>query len=502
MNDICYFLTGTEYCCYDGTNSVAEVVGYVPTINQGRAPAGTGGTAYEELNHLSNSWKESFNGTVSAIAYVLYLPADSIEHVWVNGTEVTTGFSLGVDNVTVTFDVAPGEGTNNVVIQGTKADSNDPDSIIKCTIAQEWGGKNDTRVFFSGNSDISNRRWHSQVLAGGIIDATYFPINNWDDIGSNAEAITGMGRLVDYQVIYKKRTTQYSSVVGPDDTTGYMSFPALPMNDEYGCIAPKTVCPAQGGLLALSEQGVTFTMASTFTRGQLNVLMVSEKVNHSSNNDTLGINDFTMAEREAAHAFIYDQKYWLHIKDRVWILDLKYSSLMERIYCWYPYNAIPGKASCFMESGEVLYVGDDVAGLIYSICNDESTSPYRDDGVLIDAYWTSPMTFCKARDWIKRFEQLNVTYGGQAIANHLLSFITEDGVEDIAVAYTDSRAFDFDNIDFDDWTFGSTAYPATSSEKVGYKGEYLQWKIRNNVIDEGLVILGQTLLYSLAKRVR
>jgi hypothetical protein len=496
MNDKCYFLTGSEFCEYDGTNPVAEVVGYVPTIIKSRSPNGTtvAGTPYEELNYLSNSWEESFSGTAEADEYILSMEADSIERAWVNGEELAAGFALGEDGVTVTFDTAPGDGDNNVIIQATKNEMNDPDDITKCTIAHIWGGSNDTRVFLAGNSDVSNRRWYS-----GLADPTYWPLLNYDDVGSNAEAIKGFGRLYDMQIIYKERSTYYSTVYGPDATTGLISYPVLPMNDQYGCIAPRTVAPAQNGLLALSEQGVTYTMAS-FVRGQLNVIVASNKIN--STPASKGINNFTMAQRQAAHAFIYDQKYWLHIGDQVWILDLKYSSLPDGIFCWYPYSGTLGKASGFMESRERLYLGDDSAGLVYLMANSSSPTPYQDDGEAIDAYWTSPMVFGKARDWIKDFKKLNITYGGQAIANHLLSLISEDGDEEILVSYSDNRAFNYDEIDFDNWTYGDVSYPATSPEKVSYRGEYFQWKIRNNQKDEPLAILAQVLLFTYKKSVR
>jgi len=271
------------------------------------------------------------------------------------------------------------------------------------------------------------------------------------------------------------------------------------MNDQYGCIAHRTVFPAQNGLLALSEQGVTYTMAS-FVRGQMNMVVVSEKVNSTSTGK--GINNFTMAQRKVAHAFVYDQKYWLHIKDQVWILDLKYSNLSQGVYCWYPYDTTPGKAAVFMESLERLYIGDNAEGSVYLMSNAISATPFRDDGALIDAYWVSPMVFGGARDWVKDFKKLNITYGGQAIANHLLYLISEEGDEEVLVNYTDNRAFDYDEIDFDNWTYGEVSYPATNSEKISYRGEYFQWKVRNNVIDESLTILSQILLFTFKKTVR
>ena len=500
MNDKCYILTGNEYIVYDG-NRASPVIGYVPTINQSRTPDGIGGTAYQELNYLSDSWKESFSGTADATEYKLELPgllgikADSIEKVWVNREELIAGFMLGADGLTVTFDVSPGEGDNNVVIQATMAGLNDPTSITQCTIAQEWGGKNDTRVFLSGNPNISNRRWYSQVREGGILDPTYFKVNDYDDIGSNAEAVTGFGRVVDYQVVYKERTTYYSSVVGPDDA-GFMSFPVLPMNDEYGCIAPRTVCPAQGGLLALSEQGVTFTIPS-FVRGQLNVVLVSEKVNHDWDSLT-GIQDFTIAERKAAHAYIYDQKYWLHIKDRVWVLDLRYSSLAQGVYCWYPFTQIPGKASCFLESGENLYVGDNVAGLIYR----RYPGRYSDDAEPIDAWWKSPLLFMGIRGWIKKFLYTKITFGADQISDHTLSFITDEDTEDIPIRQ-EAGLFRYVNHSYKYFTYGvfNREYPSIQPEKAGIKGEYLQLKISNDS-NRGMALAAVSVTYQVKKEVR
>jgi hypothetical protein len=494
MNNKCYFLTGTEYCVYDGTNPVSEVTGYVPTIAQGKNPDGTGGILYEELNILSNSWKEEFAGTVGDTDYVLTMDADSVA-CWKDGVLIDpadyTFPTGGTDYRKVVFGNAPGVGT--ITIQGTKANLNDPADITKCTIAQEWGGKNDTRIFFTGNPDISNRRWHS-----GLLDPTYFPVSNWNDIGSDAEANKGLGQLLDYQVIYKDRTMYFSSVEGPD-TQGNISFPTLPMNEEYGCIAPRTPQPAQGGLLALAEEGVTFTVPS-FVRGQLNVRIISEKINDSQWLG-YGINDFSLSDRKAAHAYIIDQKYYLHIKDRVWVLDLQYSNLAQGIYCWYPFTGIPGRASCFLERNELLYIGDQTEGIIYKQYAPDDSSRFRDDGGAIDAWWTSPMIFGD-RDWIKFFRQLNITFGGQVIANHTLTFITDDGLEDITITYQDTRAFDYGNIDYSTWTYGCNPYPSTEPEKVGYKGEYLQWKIRNNNIDENLEILAQNLIYSRAKKIK
>ncbi len=491
MGDKCYFLTGTEYCVYDGTNPVAEVTGYVPIVAKGKSPDGTGGYAGEELNLLSNSWKEEFAGTVGDTGYVLGMAANSVA-CWKNGVLIDpadyTFPTGGTDYTKVTFTTAPGEGV--ITIQGTKSELNDPTAITKCTIAQEWGGRNDTRVFFTGNASISNRRWHS-----GLLDPTYFPVLAWDDIGSDAEAVTGLGRLVDYQVIHKERSMYYSSVEGPDNQ-GNITFPSLPMNEEYGCIAPRTVLPAQGGLLALSSEGVTFTVPS-FVRGQLNVRMISEKVNKS---EWLmyGINDFTLTERQAAHAYIFDEKYYLHIKDKVWVLDLRHSRLHEEICCWYPFAGVPGKASCYLERDNLIYVGDDTNGIIYK----QLEGSYSDDGTGIDAWWTSPMLFMDSRGWLKKFTRVKLTFKAEQISDHTMTFITDMGSENIPIRQ-EAGLFRYVNHSYKYWTYGvwNKEYPSIQPEKAGYKGEYFQFKIRNNSI-RGMTIMGAIVDYKMRKEVK
>ena len=51
----------------------------------------------------------------------------------------------------------------------------------------------------------------------------------------------------------------------------------------------------------------------------------------------------------------------------------------------------------------------------------------------IDAWWTSPI-ITSDRAWIKKFERLNITFGGQA-KHHVLTVITDDGVEDTAITF-------------------------------------------------------------------
>ena len=512
VGDKFYFFTGSEYLYYDGVNPVATVksIAYVPVVALGKAPGGTGGTSNEEFNILSDKWKESFSADGVATEYTLgkqYL-ADGITPItlstnlfkaYLSGVEKVEGTDFTFNRTTwqATFSVAPTLGTDNLEIQ-LEADSlMDETLITKCTLAIEYGGKNDSRVMISGHPDYPN-----QVRFSAVYDPTYFPENSEFGVGSNARAVNGWGRMNDYLVTYKEpgdEMSQWYSEIDID-SVGKVSFPTFGLNDEFGCIAPRTVHSAQNGLLALSDKGVVWTWPS-LVKGQANCKIVSRNIN-GRNGIASGLLDNTKADLANAHAEVYMNKYILFVKDKAWVLDLDYSDLANKIACWYPYTGIFAKAGSFLLRDQILYIGDSVNGLLYKEQRVTPASIFLDDGVAIDAYWTSPSLFVGGRNWIKKFERLLITFKGQPRGDHLLSIITDQGMEDITLLEQFITTFDYGNIDYGAWTYGAPLYPSTQSEKVGYKGEYLQWRLRNSTLNQGMSILGQSLIFRLRKTIK
>lgn len=484
-----YFLTGTEYCYWDGTNPVAVVTGYVPTVLISCAPTG-GGTVDEAYNFISNSFKQSYSSTGSATVFQMaHTALTSVDSVKVSGALIDPAdYTVDLVNGTVTFDSGVADGTNNVVIQATKAGLKDSTIISGCNFHVIYGGQNDTRLFFSGNPTYKNFRFQS-----GLMDCTYFPDDGDQEIpDTDAEAVTGMARMGNYLITLTESKRFWTDVTADGST---VAFTINPLNDQYGCSSWRTAILAQDGLLSLSYQGVTWTNAST-VRTQLNTRCISDSINRSAMGILDGLLESTRADMESAHAYIYRNKYILHVGSKCWVLDLDYSVLSQGIYCWYPYSGLYSTLTEALEREDgLLWVGDN-GGRIYKSCDD-----YDDGGAAIDAWWTSPI-ITSDRSWIKKFERLNITFGGQAKADHVLTVITDDGVEDTAISSQDTRAFNYLGLNYGGWTYGCTFYPSTQSEKIGYKGEYVQWKVRNNTIAQRLVLLAQTLIFRAAKRVK
>lgn len=505
MNGWLWAYNGTDYVYYDGVNPVGNVtdIAYVPILTLGGSKDAPG-TLNELLNYLSDSWIDSYSPDGTATTFPLsFVPTSELvtaEQDNPDGTVTTytEGVNLTVNRTatpfaTVTFATAPAQGTDTLRIKATKTGMMDKSKILNAKFHAIYGGKNDTRVFFARE----NIRYRS-----GLLDPTYWPEDGFDIVGDDSEDLSGFGRMIDYLVMYKEGKGIYYSYVDEVEIMGEIRvvFPILPMNDEYGCVSWRTVQPAQNGLLALSREGVIWTVPS-MVRGQANTKIVSRNINGRNGIGT-GILDHTKGELEQAHAIIYDDKYMLHIGDKVYVLDLKYSNLAGGVYCWYPYDGVPGKAGCFLEIDSDLYLGDKEAGLLYKSYNSDSGIRYRDDGQPINAYWTSPLIFGGLRDWIKKFERLNVTFKGQPEGNHTLTIITDQGKEDILLIVETQGTFDYGSIDYGTFSYGVPFYPSSQSEKVGYKGEYVQWQIRNNNLDEGLTILAQSLQFSLRKQVK
>jgi len=488
-----YFHNGTGYYYYDGTTAgkVTDIA-HIPTLTLGRAPTG-GGTANEDLNYLSNSWKDSFSGTADAVEYHLSFAglSDTLVKAWVNGElkEETIDFTVDRATGVVTFSAPPGEGTDNIKIQAEKDNLMNPDYILKSTQMVIYGGKNDNRVF----ACRSNTRYHS-----GLNNPTYWPENNYAAITSDAENLVGFGKMYDYLINLKENSITFTTL--DTNPSGDVIFAVYPLNDEYGCLAPDSIQPVANGLIFLAQTntgtpaGVVF-LSPTAVRNQLNVRVISEDINKSVHVGITGLTEYARTELAAAKSYIHDKKYWLRVGDRAWILDLRESDFTIGKYCWYPYDGPVAKTNCFIEIEGNFYAGDDTNGVIYKENN--GTNDGQD---AINAYWTSPIVYCGSRSWTKDFEELHIVFGPQVRANHTLSFITDDGEENVPLEIDSARIFTYADINYGEFAYGSNPYPSKQTELVGYSAEYLQWIIGNKEPNQGLTILAQELDYLWGER--
>ena len=148
-------------------------------------------------------------------------------------------------------------------------------------------------------------------------------------------------------------------------------------------------------------------------------------------------------------------------------------------------------------------MSDSAAGLLYTEQQIANDNPYSDDNVAIDAWWTSPLMFLGGREWIKKFERINLTFKASYGTEHILSLMSDSGVEDIPLLQ-ESGIFDARYFNAEYFNAGSDApdYPESQSEKIGIKAEYMQFKIRNKMLNRSMTLLAAVISYRLRKRVK
>ena len=164
FKDKLYIMDTNNYLVYDGT-TIQNVIGYIPTTSISRSPLG-GGTIYEDVNMLSDYRKNSFCADGTSTEYKLDVESmdnNYTPRVWINDSEILTGFSANYSTGKVTFNTAPSEpltaGQDNVVIQFKKKVSGYRERITNCTLVEMF----DNRIFFSGNPNYPNVLFHCNL---------------------------------------------------------------------------------------------------------------------------------------------------------------------------------------------------------------------------------------------------------------------------------------------------------------------------------------------------
>jgi hypothetical protein len=509
MNYKCYILDGVNFLVYDGT-TVSPVTPYIPTLFISKLPGG-GGTANEDFNLIGNKFKESFSPDGTATVFQLTLTGlDATTVTALNGTTtITEGSGLTVDRATgkVTFTTAPAEGTNNLIITAGKTVSGKAEQIKNCTFTIAFGGSNDTRVFASGNPNMPEYAWRS-----ALYDPTYWPENGFYKY---PERVKGFSKQYDSLVIH--RESGIHQVSYQLDENGVASFPSKPVNDEVGTIATNSIQIIENNPVQLSKDGV-YMLAASNVRDERNVEHISLTIDRKLLLES-GLN--------TAVSIDYDKKYWLALNGNVYVLDYGQKTDITPFGKWYIYNNIP--ASCFLEKDGFLYFGSSSTGLVYKFYKEkEDVNSYNDDGQPINAYWKSkPLTF-GTEERHKLVDCVFIGLRPSGATSLRFSYETDkklDGgrTSDVEVFdfnnidfanftfYGDAfdenfikfNLFDFNTIDFANFSFQFSSYPQEFKKKIKAKKiSHFQLTVANDRLNESLTILSLVIKYQYQNFIR
>lgn len=361
-DSLLYIKDGTQYLVYDG-KEVKEVEGYIPTTSISRSPSG-GGTIYEDVNLLTGVRKNSFCADGASKDYITDsegFDTDYKVRVWVNGKELTTGFTTTPSTGKVTFTTAPAEpdtvGQDNVIIQFRKTIDGYRDKIDKCTLLEVF----DNRVFFAGNPDYPNMLWHCSLE-----DPTYCSDLDYYKEGQDDAAIkalvSGNNALWVMKEPSQSNTTIFYHNPTIDDEVGKV-YPSIHSSISTGCVS--TGRNFNDDIVFLSERGLEGISGDVTTEqvlGHRSTLVDSKLLNEANYKNVL------LEEWEGYLLVIVDNHIYLADSR----LD-QYSAKYEWFYWEFDMNI----------------TGTRVKDGVLYLCSDKSIYTLTKTDTNIEAYWTT-----------------------------------------------------------------------------------------------------------------
>ena len=494
MGDSLWIFTGAGLYRYNGsTCAAASASAYVPTTIISRDPAG-GGTQYESVNMLSNKQRVGFLADGTSTVYVLpYTNVESVDVVAVNGTVVTTGFTVDLAQGKVTFDTAPAApaagAADNVFITFTKTITGAADKINKCRAAVVWGvGGASDRIIATGNPDYPN-----QDFTTGYNNGTYWPDSLYSVIGTTQTAIMGYRRLGEYLAIIKEDNGQDSTVFlrsGYLNTSGAAAFSVKPClagagavtRFGFGNIDDEQLILTGGGVYALTTNSLTAERITQNRSRYIDPKLVEEDLS-----DAVSCN--------------YNGAYLIFVGGRVYGLDGRqgrsYTGRNDTIFlyeCFYWEN-VP--ARCVMrvidEGVESLYFGTEDGKVCRFNTDVEGMARYNDDGEAIVAVWSTKSDddgdVMVLKTMLKKGNAVEIKPYNRSGAKIL--FRTDKDAVAWQAAEGTMDIFDWEDIDFARFTFNANDAPATIPFRRKVKNyKRLQIIVKNDGVNEGFGVYG------------
>lgn len=476
FNSKVYFRNGVEYKEYDGT-TYQDVVPYVPTVSLNAPPAG-GGTLFEEINLLTGAKIQTFLGDGSSTLYQLAelsIDADLLA-ITVDGVSKTEGVDFTVNRTLgqVTFIVAP-INLAYVSVKWVKVVSGNADLIKNHKYAVDFGVQNDTNLFIFGN--VNEKR---VFRFSGINKAGYYPANSFVGVGSDEFAITDLKSNQQSLLIFKLNATfTVTPTNNPNFTTNTglnpYNYGYQDLNEQLGHIAPNMVQLVKDSPISLGEFKM-WLWKITSVESQRSADPISDRIQRSLEGLDLS----------TAVTFNYtnQNEYWVNIGTRVYIWNYGNDTM-------YIYTNI--QATQFLERGANVYYSS--VGTI-----ERMNSSYLADGMeLGDTIPCDGKLAFSDHDSVsfeKMMQQQWLTIEPASRTSVDVQFVTNRKNEERSKVYTVGYLrYDFDDIDFDDYSFNTNDNPQTKDIGANIdRFVYLQPVFKNDTNDESLTIIKLSML--------
>jgi hypothetical protein len=375
---------------------------YIPTVFISKEPSG-GGTAYEDLNLLSDAFTDSFyvsDTNASATEYQLSFADLSAVKVkaqildengyWQNKKE---GIDFTVDRKTgtVTFGTAPGkgpiEGEDSVKITAHKWFEDYYERVAHCSRSIAYNANGiQNRIFVAGNPNFPNTDFWCQAD-----NPAYFPDLNYMSVGEGKSEIIGYSILEGQLATHLSPSYDGRSIILRSykiDEDDRATFPITGVMQGEEAIAPRSFVYMETEPLFITQRGV-YAITPADIDGRKYTQNRSYYINKAITADE------RLANAECAK---FRQYYVISLGDKLYLLDTSQKSYQKgeplstfqyECYLWTGINA-----NVLWEKDGVLYFGDKNGNVCYFKTDVKSAFSYEDysadGGKAIEAYWTFP----------------------------------------------------------------------------------------------------------------
>lgn len=507
FNQMLYFLNVKTFIQYDGL-TCSEVEPYCPDVLINREPDGSHSDIIEDYNRLGAGFKNTFNADGTSTKYHLEIPKeDDSDTRGLDSTRVKavvnnvslsegTDFTVNRNTGVVTFNSAPNEGQNNVVITAYKTFSTYRNTILNSKYWATFGGANNSRLFLAGNGT-------STYYYSGVFDATYFPETNYAVVGNSEDDITGFGNQYNMLIIFKPSEIYSLKYSYETDSTGEKKaiFYSSQIGAEIGCDMPNTIKYIDNRLTWGNTEWGICTLCSTLLQDERNVRVISRNINGGYRAAGL------LAENKLANAVAvnFEGKYIVSINGNAYAWDYTNApfSDSDRIsteeaataLAWYKWDNF--RIDAYKVVGQDIYYsrGADLCTFTHA-CDDF--------GKAISAVYRTPLLDFNAWHMLKTVKKVFFEVRGDTPSHITIKYITDENPdgdtdpEDIIIAGRLWNEFDWDTFGWGYVSFADTFARKCSIKKV----TLFAIELTNDEVDRDMCFSGLRMEYTLIKEIK
>ncbi len=355
-------------------------------------------------------------------------------------------------------------------------------AISKCTVMDIF----ENRIFYSGNPDFPNTDWHSELN-----EPTYVTDLSYTEVGLEATAIIGYLRTGSEQAILKEDgedATIYMRSYSTD-SEGEVIFPIRQGTSGVGAVTSHAVCTLLDDPLYLSRNGV-YAIAQQDISSERALNIRSTRVN----------NKLLKNKLEDAYMCKWKGYLLLFINGECYVADSGQKTYANNKtntfeYEWYYWNNIPAWSA--LEYKGALFFGTDDGR--FCRFNDDMTNSrggyemtaYSDDGAAIVAEWATPLS---ADNDFMRLKTMKKKGSGVMLKTYNRSgvrvCVKTDKEFEREIRSVSAGVFNFEDIDFSDFTFNTSEYIVVPFNAKFKKYKAIQIILRNDKVNQAFGVLG------------